>query len=341
MCCQEAKGDSKAKVKEEGKSKPLPATAKHEQEAVVIKQEPCTPETKNERGTPSEEAKHESKEHNAWGSKRSSTWTSSEGDWDADGWAGSDYGRGQWGYWYGSTSGYNDSWNPWQQNYANGQNWSWNKWNQHGWVDSERDAYHKQTSWGATITRAGTCDLFDAPTPKKASPGTSVRKIAKGSPAGTPKAEDDHNKDASEAAKELQKKHHAKYTRFYRSLDSLQLNLRHVTCSGSGLVGMVHCWLPTYTEVRSPRGDCAAGGKHQGSHTSCPQLSPAFKLIPLLDVIMSIQLCSNIHVLLRACSGTRREMQYLYESWCAAGENGPNRLSTLTSQALLAASGVG
>ena len=297
MSCQEEEIEKKLKteIREEGKPEALPATTKQEPKPLVIKQEPCTPESKTERETPSnaskvemeEEAQDESKEHNAWGSRRSSSWTSCGGDWDADGWAGSDYGRGQWGYWYGSMSGYNNSWNAWEENYANGQDWSWNKWNQNSWPDAERNAYRRQSSWGETITRPGTCDLFDAPTPKKASPATSTKKIAKGSQAGTPKASDDDvNKDASEAAKELQKKHHAKYMRFYRSLDSLQLNLEHATWDVRGVIHCCRLLELTSTSTSGPKSpeEIAQLGENIKART---RSDPSFQFFPLLDVSCS------------------------------------------------------
>ena len=157
------------------------------------------------------------------------SWWNTDGSWGT-GWSGSsewvqavhddyhDYGRG-WGYWYGGGRdgwGYNRSQSQWWDN------------------DSQRSAYIRQASWGPTLLRPNTCDLFEVPATPEAK---ALKKNASQTGAASPRGpspgssdESDERDDEEEEKKKLartkskeQKKHHAKYMRFYRSLDSQSL----------------------------------------------------------------------------------------------------------------------
>ena len=90
----------------------------------------------------------------------------------------------------------------------------------------------RQSSWGQTVLRANTCDLFEAPATPEAKPSKSKAAQCDGSPGPSPGSSDESQEDeeaeakkkAAKAKTKEQKKHRAKYMRFYRSLDSQSLN---------------------------------------------------------------------------------------------------------------------
>ena len=172
-----------------------------------------------------------------WEGQRSGSATSNK-EWEWDAGYGSEYGRGQWGYWYSSQNN-PDQWYGAAKDTGAGWDGSWKgssaSWAQDSWSDKswankawENGNSWRQTSWGNAIMRPGTCDLFDCVTPKKASPGTSPKKPPTTTPQ-TPQEPKGQEGQAADEAKELQKKHHAKYMRFYRSLDSLVLKFHVLT----------------------------------------------------------------------------------------------------------------
>ena len=172
---------------------------------------------------------------------RSNSTESLASDWETA--AAQDYGRGSWGYWYGSGSGWGSNWDSWGGYPSWHQAWdgSWNRasdWeHQGGW--QSKDSYSKQTSWGNTLMRPSTCDLFDCATPQIprtcAAPDSSSAKkkgekkqengvaSAATAPGKKDEAAGADTKDVERQA-ELQKEHHAKYMRFYRSFGSTALS---------------------------------------------------------------------------------------------------------------------
>ena len=197
-------------------SKAEPETS--EGKAPVSKAEPTT-EIRETWGQWSSQAQ----EVDSW--HRSRSWY--EDAWAADAWQQPwswasqnhddyDYGRG-WGYWYSRQT----SWD------YDAKDWGYNSGWDHG------GAFRKQSSWQANLGRPATCDLFDPPpTPKTKSPHQGAAPEAKTPPPaaseengkGSPSPDADKKNEEALKMKELQKKHHAKYMRFFRLLESVQLS---------------------------------------------------------------------------------------------------------------------
>ena len=163
------------------------------------------------------------------------------------------YSNGNWGYWYGRMD---SDWGGWKNqswdNFGASRHYgpygyvrTWSGWDK-GWEDdrySPRGCYQRQASWATTVAstqptpKRADSDLFEfqPPTPASKSKSPSATKTpAKAAPKGTPekspteeqKQEQQRKHEEEEQARlrEVSKKHHAKYMRFYRSLSSPRLS---------------------------------------------------------------------------------------------------------------------
>ena len=264
--------------------------------AVAIKQEPVTPAQTHKlaRPTPSTTSPEaSSKEAGGHGPpQRCSSWV----DWESS--ASAEYGRGGWGYWYGSGNGESQGWrssygsghgenqgwgtsydsahgeNPgWGTSYDSGhgenQGWcnSYSKdagwWPSHQWGNwRQRSNYYnydpqQPATWKATLCRPGTSDLFDCGTPCK--PSSGAEQLQKQAPAAeaAAAAQEPQIEGGGEEAEKLRleaKKHHAKYMRFYRSLESQGLRgMRLLLCD---------CTCLFLNRSKGSSRDQPAGGEH-------------------------------------------------------------------------------
>ena len=240
---------------------------------MAIKREPATTPVKVSSvvSSPAQSTETSSTQH-ASPKQESSSWE----DWGSN--DSSDYGRGGWGYWYGSQHANKQDWGnssygswhgenqTWDSSYdsRHGGNQSWDssydsrhgkhqtwgssyhdgwwcasgnggdQWCNWSWANKSNYNYDPQQTagWQATLCRPGTSDLFDCGTPCKPGhqaqqPQQQVVAAAAPQPAKEPQEEvEEKGAEADEAEQKRQlevKKHHAKYMRFYRSLESQEL----------------------------------------------------------------------------------------------------------------------
>ena len=135
---------------------------------------------------------------------------------------GQDWGGRNWGYWYSqdASRGWGSGDHYWSRpaNAGSGEKWVWD---------------YSANDWRSVLMRPSTRDLFDdtptpptkpSRTPDKSSSGSSTRKLREeGHSAGdeAKEQEDDEEKKEKEANR---LKAHAKYMRFYRSLEGWKLS---------------------------------------------------------------------------------------------------------------------